>query len=313
MRRAASSTWASLAMEPGPGPRVGVGVAEAVDLAGPDLQRPATPRRPARGCPAASGWPWCCDGPRHRRSWRGSGPRPSRHVCPSARCRPRRSIWSRTSTWAARTRRASRSTPVMNSLAPSASVGSIPVANRSSSAAWAPCQCAAPCLVERRRCHVLKPGLKGSDSLIARPLSMCLDSDRSDGLAGTGGGRYRRSMSPLRIGVLGAARIAPQAVIKPAAAHPDVVVAAVAARDPERARAFATKHTIPTVHTTYDDLVADPEIDAVYNPLPNGLHGRWTIAALEAGKTAPCEKPFTLQRRRGRRWRRLPKLTPTRW
>ncbi|MBX3285386.1 MAG: Gfo/Idh/MocA family oxidoreductase [Actinobacteria bacterium] len=100
-------------------------------------------------------------------------------------------------------------------------------------------------------------------------------------------------MAPLRIGILGAARIAPPAVIKPAAAHPDVAVTAIAARDPERARAFATKHAIPTVHPTYDALLADPEIDAVYNPLPNGLHARWTIAALEAGKHVLCEKPFT--------------------
>ena len=108
-----------------------------------------------------------------------------------------------------------------------------------------------------------------------------------------GVGRYGRAMAPLRIGILGAARIAPPAVIKPAAAHPDVAVTAIAARDPERARAFATKHAIPTVHPTYDALLADPEIDAVYNPLPNGLHARWTIAALEAGKHVLCEKPFT--------------------
>jgi predicted dehydrogenase len=100
-------------------------------------------------------------------------------------------------------------------------------------------------------------------------------------------------MPPLRIGVLGAARIAPQAVVTPAAAHPDVAVTAIAARDPERARSFAAKHHIATVHATYDDLVADPEIDAIYNPLPNGLHARWTIAALEAGKHVLCEKPFT--------------------
>lgn len=100
-------------------------------------------------------------------------------------------------------------------------------------------------------------------------------------------------MAPLRIGILGAARIAPQAVIKPAAGHPDVEVVAVAARDPQRAQAFATKHGIARVHADYDALVADPEIDAVYNPLPNGLHGRWTIAALQAGKHVLCEKPFT--------------------
>ncbi|MEV6828144.1 Gfo/Idh/MocA family oxidoreductase [Amycolatopsis sp. NPDC051102] len=97
----------------------------------------------------------------------------------------------------------------------------------------------------------------------------------------------------LRIGILGAARIAPAALIKPASSHADVAVTAVAARSPERAQAFATRHGIPRVHASYEALLADPDIDAVYNPLPNGLHGRWTRAALAAGKHVLCEKPFT--------------------
>jgi predicted dehydrogenase len=97
----------------------------------------------------------------------------------------------------------------------------------------------------------------------------------------------------LRIGVLGAARIAPSALIKPAKDNPEVVVAAVAARDGSRARAFATKNEIPRVHDSYEALIADPDLDAVYNPLPNGLHGKWTRAAIEAGKHVLCEKPFT--------------------
>ncbi|HEX9338999.1 MAG TPA: Gfo/Idh/MocA family oxidoreductase [Pseudonocardiaceae bacterium] len=97
----------------------------------------------------------------------------------------------------------------------------------------------------------------------------------------------------LRIGVLGAARIAPNALIKPARAMADVTVAAVAARDRARADAFASRHGIPTVHDDYAQLLADPAVDAIYNPLPNGLHGRWTIAALTAGKHVLCEKPFT--------------------
>jgi len=97
----------------------------------------------------------------------------------------------------------------------------------------------------------------------------------------------------VQIGVLGAARIAPPALIKPARENSDVVVAAVAARDVSRGRAFAAKHGIARVHDSYEALLADPDIDAVYNPLPNGLHGKWTRAALAAGKHVLCEKPFT--------------------
>jgi predicted dehydrogenase len=100
-------------------------------------------------------------------------------------------------------------------------------------------------------------------------------------------------MATVRIGILGAARIAPSAVIKPARNVSDAVVAAIAARDRTRADAFASKHGIPTVHDSYAALLADPDIDAIYNPLPNGLHAEWTIAALEAGKHVLCEKPFT--------------------
>ena len=97
----------------------------------------------------------------------------------------------------------------------------------------------------------------------------------------------------LRIGVLGAARITPAALIRPARGVPEVEVTAVAARDEAKAQKFAAKHGIAKVHPSYDALLADPDIDAVYNPLPNGLHGRWTIAAVQAGKHVLCEKPFT--------------------
>jgi predicted dehydrogenase len=100
-------------------------------------------------------------------------------------------------------------------------------------------------------------------------------------------------MSTVRFGVLGAARIAPAALVRPARALDGVQVAAIAARDRNRAASFAAKHGIATVHDSYDALLADPAIDAIYNPLPNGLHGRWTIAALRAGKHVLCEKPFT--------------------
>ena len=97
----------------------------------------------------------------------------------------------------------------------------------------------------------------------------------------------------MRIGILGAARIAPAALIKPARGNSEVVVAAIAARDLSRAQAFAAKHGIARVHDSYEALIADPDLDAVYNPLPNGLHGKWTRAALDAGKHVLCEKPFT--------------------
>ena len=99
--------------------------------------------------------------------------------------------------------------------------------------------------------------------------------------------------TPLRFGVLGAARIAPKALVEPAREVAGVEVRALAARDGARARSFAARHGIPVVHETYAALLADPELDAIYNPLPNGLHGAWTIRALRAGKHVLCEKPFT--------------------
>ncbi len=95
----------------------------------------------------------------------------------------------------------------------------------------------------------------------------------------------------VRIGLLGAARIAPAALIYPARRIPEVSVVALAARDPARARAFAKKHGIARVHETYDALIDDAEMDAVYNPLPNSLHAVWSIRALKAGKHVLCEKP----------------------
>lgn len=97
----------------------------------------------------------------------------------------------------------------------------------------------------------------------------------------------------IRIGILGAARIAPLALIHPANENPEVAVVAVAARDVARAQTFAAKHGIASAHGDYEALITAPDIDAIYNPLPNGLHGRWTRAALAAGKHVLCEKPFT--------------------
>ena len=97
----------------------------------------------------------------------------------------------------------------------------------------------------------------------------------------------------LRIGVLGAARITRTALLLPAAVTDGVVVAAVAARSPERAAKWAASRGIPRVHASYDELLADDSLDAVYIPLPAALHGAWTLKAIAAGKHVLVEKPFT--------------------
>ncbi|MYD42908.1 MAG: Gfo/Idh/MocA family oxidoreductase [Gammaproteobacteria bacterium] len=98
----------------------------------------------------------------------------------------------------------------------------------------------------------------------------------------------------LRIGTLGAAGIAPAALTDPAAKNDDVVVAAVAARDRTRAEAFAAQHNIETVYNSYDEVIADPSLDAIYNPLPISHHREYSIKALRAGKHVLCEKSFSL-------------------
>src|SRR5450432_3838653 len=99
-------------------------------------------------------------------------------------------------------------------------------------------------------------------------------------------------METVRIGILGAARIVPSALIKPVQPLAEVIVTSIAARNVARGRAFAQKHNIPQVFASYDELLADPTIDAVYIPLPNSLHEHWTLQALAAGKHVLCEKPF---------------------
>jgi predicted dehydrogenase len=99
----------------------------------------------------------------------------------------------------------------------------------------------------------------------------------------------------LRIGILGAARVAVYAMIGAAKLVEGVEVAGIAARDRARAHSYADEHGIPTVFDTYEDLIASPDIDAVYVALPPNLHARWSIAALEGGKPVLCEKPFALE------------------
>jgi len=105
----------------------------------------------------------------------------------------------------------------------------------------------------------------------------------------------------IRIGILGAAKIAPPVVINTARDNPDFEVVAVGARDPDRARAYAAEHKIPNVAKDYAALVRRDDVDLVYNALPPGGHARWTIAALEAGKHVLCEKPFAMNAAQVRR------------
>ncbi|HEX2590549.1 MAG TPA: Gfo/Idh/MocA family oxidoreductase [Rhizomicrobium sp.] len=99
--------------------------------------------------------------------------------------------------------------------------------------------------------------------------------------------------APIRIGILGAAKIAPPAVIKPAKENPEFEVVAVGARDIGKAKTYAAEHGIPNVVGSYDELVRSSDVDLVYNALPPSGHAEWSIAALEAGKAVLCEKPFT--------------------
>ncbi len=98
----------------------------------------------------------------------------------------------------------------------------------------------------------------------------------------------------LRIGILGAAKVAIYAVIAAAKDVEGVILQAVAARDPDRAKAYAADHGIPRTYPDYQALVEADDVDAVYVALPPNLHAKWSIAALKAGKPVLCEKPFAL-------------------
>jgi predicted dehydrogenase len=99
---------------------------------------------------------------------------------------------------------------------------------------------------------------------------------------------------PVRWGVLGTARIALNAVIPAMQRSPATRVTAIASRDVGKAQAAARALAIPRAYGSYEELIADPEIEAIYNPLPNHLHVPWSIRAAEAGKHVLCEKPLGL-------------------
>ena len=98
----------------------------------------------------------------------------------------------------------------------------------------------------------------------------------------------------VKIGILGAAKIAPKALIPQVKRRSDCTIVAVAARDGVKARAYAARHGIPEVVDSYEALIAHPGIDLIYNALPPNRHADLSIAALEAGKHVLCEKPFAM-------------------
>ena len=101
-------------------------------------------------------------------------------------------------------------------------------------------------------------------------------------------------MTPLRWGVLGVANIAVRAVIPPLQRARNGRVVAIASRTAEKAREAAQRLNIPRAHASYEALLADPDVQAVYIPLPNSMHREWTIRCAEAGKHVLCEKPLSL-------------------
>jgi D-xylose 1-dehydrogenase (NADP+, D-xylono-1,5-lactone-forming) len=97
-----------------------------------------------------------------------------------------------------------------------------------------------------------------------------------------------------RWGILSTARIARKAMIPALKASPFAQVVAISSRNSEKCRRIADEVNIPKAYASYEAMLADPEIDAVYNPLPNHLHKAWSIRAAEAGKHILCEKPLAL-------------------
>ncbi len=101
-------------------------------------------------------------------------------------------------------------------------------------------------------------------------------------------------MRKVRWGVLSTAKIGTQKVLPSMQRGQYCDIAAIASRDLARAQEDATRLGIPKAYGSYEELLADPEIEAVYNPMPNHLHVPWSIKAIEAGKHVLCEKPISL-------------------
>src|SRR5437764_4426509 len=102
------------------------------------------------------------------------------------------------------------------------------------------------------------------------------------------------SGTKVKWGVLGVAGIAVKKVISAMQKGEWSEIAAIASRDPRKAQDAASSLHIPKAYGSYEELLSDPEIEAIYNPLPNHLHVPWSIKAVEAGKHVLCEKPISL-------------------
>ncbi len=118
--------------------------------------------------------------------------------------------------------------------------------------------------------------------------------------------------NPLRLGILGAANIA-RLFTRGVAGSPLVTVEAVASRDAAKASEFARSESIPRALGSYEALLADPAIEAIYIPLPNDLHAEWAIKAAAAGKHVLCEKPLAMTGAEARHVRRCPAPTASTW
>src|SRR5262249_36183966 len=127
---------------------------------------------------------------------------------------------------------------------------------------------------------------------------------RARGIADRPHGRYRAAlrpdvrpgdiiMQPLRIGILGAANIARQFAAGCAPSQ-SVKIVAIASRGQDKADAMAAELDIGRALGSYEALLTDPDVEAIYIPLPNSLHADWTIQALNAGKHVLCEKPLAM-------------------
>ena len=114
-------------------------------------------------------------------------------------------------------------------------------------------------------------------------------------------------MKPVKWGIISTANIGMQKVLPAMLKSKEVEIVAIASRKLKTAREAAAKLGIPKAYGSYEEMLADPEIEAVYNPLPNHLHVPLTVAAVKAGKHVLCEKPIAITAREAATLRKLPK------